>query len=255
MVKKIQIDFLIKTDFKQEINITALLNQFERETLFCPESWNRNDWERQRTYIKESAIKEIIQHGEEYLPTFYGSHACPYEFIIHLNSNPINPERQWLNTASFMLRNPSNEVVIEEVFRFSTILANVLQPELATLEIIDSEVMEDSDWAFGIVSPDVQKYGLAGLSHRTWFGSYIFSLLGKEILEKTDGILRETAWGGCEFDLVEKPWLHDFSIVLKKQKAIMNILKTSGMFGNYSKYPLPLYEAAPNWQPIPLNAT
>jgi hypothetical protein len=92
-------------------------------------------------------------------------------------------------------------------------------------------------------------YGLHSIYARTWFGSHLVKLIGRERLYECGGYVQDTTWGGIRLDLVEEPWNADAETLSIAQKKTRQNLESSAVFGDYSR--VLRYKPGTNWEPIP----
>lgn len=94
-----------------------------------------------------------------------------------------------------------------------------------------------------------QEAGPRSLAARTWLGSHVTALVGRDRLVAAGCLVRETAWDGVVVDLVERPDEASFEELSSRLAEVMGALSASGVFGDFANpiWPRP----GPRWVPIP----
>jgi hypothetical protein len=244
-------------NFKELQTLNQLLDVFEEYQQFYPHMWAKDDRAKSKCrYNRQDLTEMVMSCWDMETPMLYGSKTAPYEAFFSFEANQQNPSWRWLNGVYWYLDIPKNfqvvEPIVEQVFEFAHQLANSTQPEYGQLNLIFDHPQIDGLYAPGIKRDEFQKNGIPSLAIRTWMGNHLSAQIGLERLQSCGAIIQKLNHSILELDLVEKPWLADFDALIQAKKAIMANLEPSGVFGDYSNYPLPLYSPAPNWIPIHL---
>jgi hypothetical protein len=251
-MQDVVIHFLTLVDFKETAYLKDLLEVFEKSKSFRPAKWKERDGYPKRPYNHNEIIQGIVENGEVYIPALYGGRNNPYEMIFFIDSSRSETPSKHLNEAFLRIKYPKIKSSMIEIFEFSSALSEIFKPEVGSIQFTQID-MRELGWMANMSNCHIQKNGLGALGVRTWFGAHAASQVGLDRLKSCGAIFRETSWGGIELDLFKEPWLvEDFSSLVAAQKQAMSHLAPSGVFGDYSSYPLSLYTPAPNWQPIPL---
>lgn len=159
----------------------------------------------------------------------------------------VSAQKIGANWAKVELSSPSDRH-LEGLFESWTRLCDQWHPQFGFVHSL---------WALGDESQPynqghktairtVREHGLASLHARTWFGPDLVLLMGKERLLSLPNT-RSTAWGGVQLDLVEKPWESDFETLYKHQQERLQVIRSWGFVGDYSRFNQPV--AGPNWTP------
>jgi hypothetical protein len=253
MIQRMQLEYVTLNNFKQRENVNALLNVFESLQILHPKKWAEDDKPKsKKPYNREALINWIVDCWDMNIPMLFGQKPIAYESFWSMISNRQNPEWKFLNSLIWECEGSLSPEHISTVFDFGSSLANVVRPELACINLVF-----DHEDLHKLICPlrerDLQTNGVPPIGIRTWMGQHIVKQIGSDRLKNCGAIVRETAWGGIEMDLIEQPWLADLDTLFAAKTQIMSNLEPSGAFGDYSRYPMPLYSPAPNWIPIPLN--
>jgi hypothetical protein len=253
LLRFIKLRLFTLVDFKKDENLDNLIDVFDTSPLFRPHKWAKDDRAKSKQPYNRQALTEMVRTCWDMdTPMLYGQKSMPYESYFGFETNHQNPTWKYLNGVYWDLDTPSHFQELSTLFEFCRQLANVVQPEFGEINLIWDHPEIGKLYSPGIQRDDLQQNGVPSLGIRSWLGSHIISQIGIERLQSCGAISRSTSWGGIEIDLVEQPWLADFDTLLQAKQNIMKNLEPSGVFGDYSNYPMPLYTPAPNWQPIPL---
>jgi hypothetical protein len=251
--RRIIITMFSLVNFKNPKHLESLINVFEEFSALRPHKWAKDDVARSKQmYSREALMEMVMTCWDMDTPMLYGNKAIPYESFFGFETNRQNPTWRYLNGFYWDLDVPSNFQDIGLIFEFSRRLSDIVQPEYGSLGFVWKHHQASKLYSPSIQRDDLQKNGVPSLSIRTWMGQHIMEQIGLERLKLCGANSRQTSWGGIELDLVEQPWVADFDTLLQAKQRIMRNLEPSGVFGDYSNYPLPLYTPAPNWSPIPL---
>jgi hypothetical protein len=249
----IKLTLFTLVDFKKDKNLNNLIDVFEKFPIFCPRKWAKDDRAKSKCPYDRQALAEMVKNCSDMdMPMLYGSKVTPYESYFGFETNRQNPTWKYLNGIYWDLDIPSHFQEISTAFEFSRQLADVAQPEWGQINLVWDHPEIGQLISPGIQRDDLQENGVPSLGIRSWVGPHIISQIGIEKLQFCGAVTQQTSWGGIELDLVEKPWLADFDTLLQAKQHIMKNLEPSGVFGDYSNYPLPLYTPAPKWIPVPL---
>jgi hypothetical protein len=253
--RRITFTLITLVDFKDRQNLDSLLNVFESFPILQPQKWAKDDRAKSKQpYERQALAKMVSTCSSEAIPMLYGKKPVPYEFFFEFERNHQNSANKCLNGVYWYLDAPPNfNDSLDSIFKFSQKLADIVCPEYGSINLIWDHPQIGELISPGIKIPEFQQNGVPSLGIRTWMGLDIIDKIGIDRLKSCGAIVHQTDWGGIQLDLVEQPWLADFDTLLQAKQRIMANLEPSGMFGDYSNYPWPLYSPAPNWIPIPLN--
>jgi hypothetical protein len=253
MMECIKLTLLTLSDLKKTECVDEILSLFESFPILFPKKWAEDDRARSRKpYKREALLAWVSSTWDGNIPMLFGQKSSPYEAFWSMSSNRQNSD--WEKLSSFWIdwHTPIDPKYTSVIFDFSSVLANILKPELGSFDLV-FENGNNHQLFSPLKDQDLQEYGMPPIGVRTWMGSHIISQIGLERIKSSGGVISETSWGGIQLDLVEQPWLADFDRLVAARTKIMAHLEPSGVFGDYSRYPVPLYSPAPNWIPIPLN--
>jgi hypothetical protein len=251
--RRITITLFTLVNLKNRQNLDALLDVFEQFSALRPHKWKKDDIAKPKELYDRHVLTETVGICWDMdTPMLYGSKGIPYESYFGFESNRQHPNMKRLNGLYWDLDVPPKFQKVDLIFEFSRRLADVIQPEHGCIDFVCYDSKASELYSPGIKRQEFQENGVPSLGIRTWMGQHVTNQIGLERLKSCGAVFCETSWGGVELDLVEQPWLADFDTLLQAKQRIMPHLEPSGVFGDYSKYPLPLYTPAPNWVPIPL---
>jgi hypothetical protein len=241
------------SNFKNLDDLNGLLDIFEAFPLIFPHKWAKDDRSRSKhPYDRQAVVEMVMSCWDMETPMLYGGKIFPYEAYFSFSQNYQNPNLKDLNRIYWSIDIPKNFHELQSIFEFSSHLSVFAQAEYGDLNLVWDLPEANQLYSPSISQDHLQQNGMPPLGVRTWIGPHIVSQIGIERLRTCGGLIRETAWGGMELDLVNSPWEADFDTLLQAKQRIMIHLEPSGAFGDYSNYPLPLYSPAQNWKPIPL---
>jgi hypothetical protein len=135
-----------------------------------------------------------------------------------------------------------------ELFATWTRLAAKLEPEFGLVHMRWSLGAESEEYNYGFrLNPkELRQFGFCSLHSRTWFGPDLTSVIGEQRLLALPNT-EKTPWGGLQLDLVENPWLADFSTMARRQREVESVFASWGLMGNYSNSSNVI--PGPNWTP------
>jgi hypothetical protein len=247
------ISIITAIDLKNKENASSLLAVFEAFPQLMPNRWAKDDQPRSRKSYKREDLLQMIQTcWDQDVPMIFGNKKLPYESFWGLTKSSDDDFKS-LNSFEWDLVVAPDFKDWHVISEFSQRLADVMQPQIGCINFIwEHPQVKDLISEIGRKT-EIQRYGVPPIGIRTWMGQHILSQITLERIRKSGAIIRETAWGGVELDLLEELWLSDFETLLQAKQSIMANLEPSGVFADYSDYPFSLESPAPNWIPIPLN--
>lgn len=209
--------------------LSGLLNVLESEPNYVPTHWGPD--ERARSPYDRSEMISVISNYKSnfHTPGLHRRKAPRYEAYFSAKKIGLN---------YFKLEFASNlkQDILENVFLLGDAIAQQLKPEFGfvhTIWCLDKASQRYS--ASGTLRlRDFEKFGPKSVYARTWFGSYLSQLIGHESLQKSGAFCEDTAWGGARLDLVHNPWECNSETLDKRQLEVMESLRTTGIFGDYS---------------------
>jgi hypothetical protein len=240
-------------NLKERQQLESLIDVFEEFPALRPHKWAKDDRARSKQlYNRQSLAEMVMTCWDMDTPMLYGQKAIPYESYFGFETNRQNPAWKYLNGFYWDLDVPSEFQDIGLIFEFSHRLSDIIQPEHGCLDVVWEHPQANQLYSPAIKRDEFQQNGVPPLGIRTWMGQHIVKQIGLEKLRSCGAVTQQTSWDGIALDLVEKPWLADFDTLLQAKQRIMKNLESSGVFGDYLNYPLPLYTPAPRWIPVPL---
>ncbi|MCY6494315.1 hypothetical protein [Leptolyngbya sp. GGD] len=249
MLSKIAIDLFTLKSFSQAEKIRSHLDLLTSSN-FAPTHWGVNERPNsRRKYSTEEVLFSIDENN-----TFDGM--CLYRksspsYTIFYSSGSDTPLIPNALHCSFEKGVTSLDPInLKSIFSLGSLLA-------AELEVVYGYIWlywnENEAWKQYmpqslINSFELAKYGPNPVQARTWFGSYLTQLIGKDVFSQCGVLMRDTSWGGLELDLVPEPWNSSLEEVLAQQKKAMSTLSKTGIFGDYQKFAD--YAPGESWSPF-----
>ncbi|WP_088890416.1 hypothetical protein [Leptolyngbya ohadii] len=243
MPDEILIEIYAQCGFRNQ-SLILLLDILEGLPEFKPTHWARDERpDSKSTYSRDDLLFAVGGLGDLNTPHLYGS-AISYTAYFTI-------DRQHLNNLIISFGSDLNEESLAKILQLSSVLANALKAEYGYVHFLwknaPERYMQEGSFALRYL----QKYGPCPSLARTWFGSYLISLIGQGRLETCGASIQHLSYGGIQADLIENLVDADHRTLTIRQREVMEHLLPSGIFGDYS-HPL-LRKRGANWQPIPID--
>jgi hypothetical protein len=139
---------------------------------------------------------------------------------------------------------------VPEIYTWADSLVSSVNVEVAFLEPAWDDIDYDYVYTARTLAGNLYDYGLKTIAARTWLGSYLVGLMGRERLHNCGGYAQDIEAGGVLLDLVKDPLQTDAQTLTDTQKKVKENLESTGVFGNYTKVRKP----GANWTPFPVPA-
>jgi hypothetical protein len=225
-------------DTSQPEKFQRVLELLEAEPLLVPTHAGYDERKRQ-PYDRETALATVP--GKRGGLILWRSKAPKY------SRGYASTNRKGLNWMKVELALPSNKH-IEGLFEAWTRLCDECRPQFGFIHSLWARGAESQPYNDGHLTAirAIRDHGLANLHARTWFGPDLVLLMGKERLLSLPHT-QATDWGGVVLDLVDKPWESDFETLYKHQQERLQVFRSWGVVGDYSRFNQPV--AGPSWTP------
>jgi hypothetical protein len=228
--------------------LASLLSAFESQEDLEPTHWSFDDpasknFAGYQPYDHDSFFTVVSSLREHQgLPQLYRREDPLYEVFLRntrfqFKSIQINFEKK------------IQAMDVPKIYAWVDTLVSSIKAEVAFIEPAWDEIDYDYSYTAGMKAEDLHTYGLKTLAARTWFGSYLSELIGRECLHNSGGYAQDMKSGGVLLDLVEDPLQADAQILTDAQKKVKGNLESTGVFGDYARL-LKLKPGA-NWSPFP----
>jgi hypothetical protein len=229
----------------QPSNLESLLRAFESQEDLKPTHWCFDDpgskeFAGYQPYDHDSFVAIVSSLKEHQgLPHLYRKVVPQYEayLITHRGFSRIGIDFEKKIRAAD----------IPKIHAWAGALISSINSEIAFMEPAWDKIDYDYEYTTGIKGADLLPNGLKTLAARTWLGSYLVKLIGREQLNNCGGYAQDLESGGVLLDLVEDPLQTDAQILTDAQTKIKGNLESTGVFGNYTRNPKP----GENWSPFP----
>jgi hypothetical protein len=205
--------------------VAALLDAFEASTALVPSHWGHGERER-----LEYAREQVIENPGN--PPYFFLHrktAIKYTGYCELDTFPF---------VNFQVDKSTPSKKWSEIALLADRLAAAVKPRFGLLHIFwpaqvpwVSERDRLQRWLTFVAQPVPVRFraaGPMGLGMRTYFGSDILEMFGREKLLSTPGVATELDWGGIRVDLAGDVGSLDQSTTLDLWLKAMEHLKPTG---------------------------
>jgi hypothetical protein len=227
-------------------NLESWLSAFESHDGLKPTHWYTDDPEDDnfsgyQPYSRDALIEEV-SGLKEYsdLPSLCRREVPQYTALLvnsHVKFKSIVVEFEKKIRATD----------VPEIYAWAGSLVLSINPEVAFLEPAWDKVNYDYVYSAGILPQNLYAYGLKTIAARTWLGSHLVGLIGRERLQNCGGYAQDIESGGVLLDLVKDLLQTDAQALTDVQKKVKENLESTGIFGNYTKVRKP----GANWAPFP----
>ncbi|MBE9127621.1 MULTISPECIES: hypothetical protein [unclassified Coleofasciculus] len=242
MPDRVEIVVITKSSLRSSPGLEHLVNAFESVKEFVPTHWGvderaRNPYDRNEVLTTVSDFKTDF-----YMPGLHRGQSPRYKAYF-------SARNQGLNYVNVEFGSSLRQKDLPRVFALGDALAAELEAEFGLVHPVWLEGSQEYCASGKINADELQKYGLNPVCARTWFGSHLVQLIGRERLSNSGAIIQDTPWGGIQLDLVQQPWESDVETLSSRQHEVMKHLQPSGVFGDYTT--ILAYKPGANWIPIP----
>jgi hypothetical protein len=245
MPDKVKVTIITKISLRCHTGLKRLLNAFESVKRFTPTHWGLDE-RAPNPYNHDELIAAVSTlKSNFYLPGLHRRQAPRYQAYFSATNEDLN-----YVTVEFGRGLKQKEY--KDVFMLGDALATQLEAEFGNVHPIWLKGSQEYCASGRITASELQKYGLTPVCARTWFGSDLVKMIGRECLLSSNAIIQDTFWGGIQLDLAPHPWESDLETLSNQQLSVMKHLKPIGVFGDYTK--VLEYKPGVNWKPI-LNQT
>jgi hypothetical protein len=222
--------------------LNGLLDAFESIPECVPTHWGPDERARD-PYDRQAMVQTVSSFALEHkFPGLHRRKPPRYEAYFSARDAGMKYVKVEFGAAlsDAMMRTP---------FALADGLAKALEPVYGIVHPIwRLGAISQSYSASGIFkAADFQKCGPRAICARTWFGP---KLIDRDVLVAAGCIVKGTAWGGEQVDLVVRPEAATFEDLSARQAEIMKRLQATGIFGDYSQ-PLQC-KPGPKWTPVPI---
>ena len=245
MPDAVYITMITSANLRNAVGVTHILDALEKHPKTVPTHWGTDERARQ-AYKREEIITNISNLTNDLnVPGLHRRKVPRYEAYFTAKQHEIN-------NLKIEYRSSIDEPILPVLFTLGAELAARLEPVFGFVHSIWDLGEQSQEYSSaGITNVrDFQEYGPQAPCTRTWFGPHLVNLIGREVLLSCDAPTTETAWGGIQLDLIDKPWEADFATLQQRQQQILQQLLPSGVFGDYSQ-PFE-YRPGPRWVPAPI---
>lgn len=238
----IHIVILTTMPLRSKRTLGLLLDAFEGINDMSPTNWGPDERAR-NPYNREEMIAEVTAMEDFSSPGLRRARPPRYQGYFWANNSG-------LKTVKVEFGSGLRQKDLPIIFQLGDAIAEALKPEYGLVHMIWRK--EDSVGTYSATSvltaEKFQDCGPKPPTARTWFGPHLVKLIGRKRLDALDVPVKKTAWGGVELDLVADPWEADFNILSSKQKEVLEQLKESGVFGDYTDWHD--CKPGPRWKPV-----
>lgn len=244
MPDKVEATVITKHSLRCYAGLGRLLDAFESIEAFILTHWGLDE-RVANPYNRDELIATVTTlKSDFYLPGLKRKYAPRYKAYFSAVS-------EGLNYVTIEFGSELSKKDYKNVFALGDVLAAFLEAEFGIVHYIWFDGSQEYCASGQITASEFLNYGPTPICARTWLGSHLIKLIGRENILNSGAIIKETSWSGLQLDLVENPWSSDVETLSSQQFSVMNHLKPSGIFGDYGEID---YKPGANWKPI-LNQT
>ena len=243
MPDSVHLTLFVLRPMRNERWVRRLLGVFEEFPAFAPTHWSPKDQRSMPPYVEEEAVRGVV--GDEFpmaQGVFKRAKEPKYEGFLFASNEE-------LSTVKLKFDSIAKAQTYESLYAFGSKLAREVEPEFGVLHPVWKLGKKSQAYSGSGLnrSQDVQEYGLSSFSARTWLGKRLSDLLG-DVVEEAGLSPTALTKRVLEIDLLESPWLADFEAMSMRREQVMDVLATTGLFGDYSV--LLQYKKAEKWEPF-----
>jgi hypothetical protein len=227
----LELQFFTKQIMTQGRTIHKFIDLLEANPIFTP------------TKYGEDGPKKLKYSRDAFLETF------PKRDLLFRHRTPIYdmmlPSRRGRVDGFYIHFEPTQYEHVNEFYELATALAEIMEPLFGTVQ--SDWNREDSPEVLayrrpaGLTKPQFATGGPAGFASRTWFGTELVGLIGKERLIGLGQPLEWMNYGGVAVDVVESVTQADLMTLMAAQRTLTDALADLEIFGDYTKF----YNAKP----------
>jgi hypothetical protein len=245
MADYIRIKLFTTIPLRSGPGLTGMLDAFESVSECRPTHWGREE-RIQNPYDRQAVMDTVSSFTEEFFtPTLQRRKPPRYEASF-------TARNAGMKHVSLAFTNGLPDGDMPLAFDLAGALAERLEPAYGFVHPMwdESGELSKSYIASGTFkSPSFNRCGPRALYARTWLGPHLVHLVGRELLTACGCLVNDTAWGGLQVDLVERPEKATFDVLSVRQAEVMKRLQPSGVFGDYSN--AARCKPGPKWAPVP----
>lgn len=238
-----RIDLVIVTrELKRNAaTLKRLVSALSDAPKFTPTGWSAHDGVPLSAFDPAVFIKQLgASKSDEATPVIARNKAVKYEGFFGLRNNGLTSIRMTFGSET-------SDTAVKDIFALGDRLAAEFHAEYGVAHPVWKSKPKDKYPSYGgsakFTVDEYEQYGPAAVCARTWFGEHVVGLIGSARLAELGA--QETEWGGMQLDLVESPWASDRATLAARQAAVMDALKDSGVFGDYTGFPF--YTKGARW--------
>lgn len=240
MPDQVEITVITKNSLRCHTALEQLLNAFESIKGFIPTHWGlderaSNPYNRYELIASVSTLK-----SDFYLPSLQRKQSPRYKAYFSAAFEGLNYVNVEFDTSL-------SKKYLSYVFALGDAIATNLEAEFGFVHPVWFDGSQEYCASGQITASELQNYGPTPVCARTWFGSHLVKLIGRENLLNSGAIIQDTSWSGIQLDLVQHPWESDLETLSSQQLSVMKYLKRFGIFGDYTQLE---YKPGVNWQPV-----
>jgi hypothetical protein len=242
MPDEVLIKIFTQCNFRDQ-SLILLLNVLE-ESEFNPMCWARDERPTSRkNYSRRDLIFTVQGLGDLNTPHLYSDSSPGYTAYFTI-------DRQNLNQLTIIFNSSLSYENLIKILQLGSTLADAFKAEYGYVHLLWKDASDQYMQKSAVTRRYLQKYGPSPLLARTWLGSHLISLVGRERLESCGAFIQSLSYGGIQADLVDNLVDTDHRTLTIRQREVMEHLLPSGAFGDYS-HP-PSRKPGLNWHPIPI---
>lgn len=242
MATQLEILIITAANLREAGGLNRLIAAFEANQQTVPTNWGAD--ERAREAYNRATLVERISSWTHNSGTPGLKRRTAPQYRAYFSADPSR-----LNYVNLEGAKNNSQSASQQLFGLGDALALQLEAVFGVVNLVADASPRITLAASRISARDLQRNGPGAVGARTWLGPHIVNLVGRNTLSAAGLEFVETSWGGVQFDLLPEPLLADVDALVARQQALMEALRPTGIFGDYSASD---YEPGSNWIPVPL---
>lgn len=235
MPDKIIIEIFKLNAFNSVEEIEQHLDILYTSADFTPTHWAKNEHPTaKRKYVRD----EVLFYGEDigdYGLVHLYREQFPTYTLFYKSNKRFKPSVLRLSFEDAKAFDPK---MIKAIFDLGNAFAHQLEAVFGYVWMSWNEDYGKYLPRKTIRSGELARYGPNPAHARTWHGSYLVNLIGRDQLNQCGADVRDTEWGGVELDLVPEPWAATLDELVDRQRRVMETLEQTEVFGDYRNFPI-----------------